>query len=496
MTMIDDFQTLNLDSDLKGGEKRLHQRKQIAILHKNNVPARRIAWFSQSHLRMVKRWIIRIESEQTISDHPRSGRPAVFTEDICLKVIAFFCQQSPLPGCSSWSLRWAEAHFKEHQELLDCTISRASIQRILKMHALRPHKQRYFLQITDPDFFPKMEHIVRLYINPPDYLFCFDECTGIQALQRLTPDLPAEKGQPRRREFQYKRNGTSDLMAFLHPATGDIFGRCTPDHTTKTLIKVFTEHVKQQPDDAALHYICDNYNTHYQDKFCKAVAKLSHVKYKPLKTGKERRTWLQSEDKRIMVHFLPFHGSWLNMIEIWFGLLKNKCLKDGWFESVTTLRQAISDFIQTWNTYFAHPFTWTYNGEDLYGKVIRRFIKLLQIESQQMEINFLTKQLFLMKNLAQDYWVQVDNHDWERLFDLVTQKDAYIKELIASGPKEKQRLKATQSLTELTSVLSDNLVDEFTNTVSYYSLCNTQKIRHRTCEIEHLEGYAPVLKSA
>ena len=457
MTMINDFQALNLDSDLKGGEKRLYQRKQIAILHENNVPARRIAWFSDSRLRLVKKWIIRIESEETISDHSRSGRPVVFTDDIRLKVMAFFCQTSPLPGCSSWSLRWAETYFKEHPETINYPISHSGIQRILKMHALRPHKQKYFLQITDPDFFPKMEHIVHLYLNPPEYLFCFDECTGIQALERLTPDLPAEKGQPRRREFQYQRNGTSDFMAFLRPATGDIFGRCTPNHTTKTLSKVFTEHVKEQPDDVELHYIVDNYNTHYHDNFCKRVAKLSGVKYEPLKTGKERRAWLQSENKRIVIHFLPFHGSWLNMIEIWFGLLKNKCLKDGWFESVPALCQAIYDFIETWNTHFAHPFTWTYKGKDLYGKVVRRFIKLLQIESPQMEIKFLTKQLLLMKNLAQHYWVQVDNQDWERLFDSVTQKDIYIKELIASGPKEKQRFKANQGLAELTNALYDGL---------------------------------------
>lgn len=457
MAMINDFQTLNLDSDLKGGEERLRQRKQIAILHKNNVPARRIAWFSQSHLRLVNRWIIRIESEQTISDHPRSGSPATFTEDICLKVIAFFCQRSPLPGCSRWSLRWAETHFKEHPELLGCAVSRASIQRILKMHALLPHKQKYFLQITDPDFFPKMEHIINLYLNPPAYLFCFDECTGIQALQRLTPDLPAGKGQPQRREFQYKRNGTSDFMAFLRPATGDIFGRCTPNHTTGTLIKVFTEHVKQQPYDAVLHYICDNYNTHYHDKFCKVIAKLSGVKYRLLKTGKERRAWLQSEDKRIVVHFLPFHGSWLNMIEIWFGILKNKCLKDGWFESVGALRQAIYDFIGTWNTYFAHPFNWTYTGQDLYAKVIHRFIKLLQIETKQMEIKFFIKQLLLMKNLARNYWLQVDSQDWEQLLDLITQKDTYIKELINRGPKKKQRFNAEQSLAELTNTLSNSL---------------------------------------
>ena len=458
--MTNEFQILNSNSALNaGGDKRLQERKEIAILHQNNIPARHIAWFCQSHLRTVKRWIIRIESEETIFDHPRSGRPATFTQEICLRAIAFYCQVSPLPGCSARSLRWAEAYLKEHPELIDCPISRPSIQRILKKHVLRPHKQKYFLQITDPDFFPKMEHIIELYLNSPGYLFCFDECTGIQALQRLTPDLPAGRGQVYSKEFQYKRNGTSDLMAFLHPTTGEIFGRCTPNHNTQTFKSVFTEHINQQPDNAVLHYICDNYSTHFNDEICKTVAKLSNVKYTSLKTGKERRAWLQSDSKRIVIHFLPFHGSWLNMIEIWFGLLKNKCLENGWFESVKALRQAIYDFIETWNTYFAHSFTWTYRGEDLYGKVIRRFIKLLQIESPQMEINFLAKQLLLMKNVAQRYWIQVDNKDWQQLLTSIIQKDLYIKKLIACA-NAKQRLKANQILIELISILSDN-VEEY-----------------------------------
>ena len=456
--MINDFQILNMNSDLNtGGNKRLAQRKEIVLLHQNNIPAERIAWFCQSRLETVKRWIIRIESEETISDHPRSGRPPTFTEEICLKTIAFYCQVAPLPGCNSWSLRWAEAYLKEHTQLLDCSISRSSIQRILKMHALRPHKQKYFLQITDPDFFPKMEHIIKLYLNPPEYLFCFDECTGIQALQRLTPDLPAGKGQIYRKEFEYKRNGTSALMAFLRPTTGAIFGRCTPNHNTQTFNSVFTEHVKEQPADAVLHYICDNYSTHFTDDFCKTVAKLSDAEYTSLETGKERRAWLQSENKRVVVHFLPFHGSWLNMIEIWFGILKKKCLKDGWFESVPLLCQAIYDFIETWNNHFAHPFTWTYRGEDLHGKVVRRFAKLLQIESQQMDIGFLTKQLLLMINICQGYWLQVDNKNWQLLFDSITQKDSYLKDIIVRSDKAKKRLNAEQALRELSAILFDNV---------------------------------------
>ena len=91
--------------------------------------------------------------------------------------------------------------------------------------------------------------------------------------------------------------------------------------------------------------------------------------------------------------------------------------------------------------------------------------------------------------------MQVDNKDWQQLLDLVIQKDLYIKELIAGAAKTEQRVKVAQSLTELISILSANLVDEFTNTVSYYSPGNTQKIHHRTCEIEPLEE-TPLLKLA
>jgi len=444
----------------KRQSNRIHQRMEMAILHQCTISSAHIAWFCDCHLRTVKRWIIRIELGESLSDHPRSGRPPVFSQDIYLKTIAFYCQTTPLPGCSTWSLRWASAYFEEHTEVMGCTVSHSTIGRILKMHALRPHLRKYFLTITDPEFFPKMEHIIELYLNPPEYLFCFDECTGIQAIQRLAPDFPVSAGSIFSREFQYKRNGTTDLIAFLKTKTGKVFARCTGNHNTKTLVKVFTEHVKRQPKDADLHYICDNYSTHFNDEFCKAVAKLSGLTYTQLKTGKERRHWLQSGDKRITIHFLPFHGSWLNMIEIWFGLLADKCLKNGWFESIDILVQTIIQFIETWNQYFAHPFTWKYRGQRLHGKVVRRFMRLLQMESPQMGTGFLIKQLLLMENLTQNYWTQVDNKEWQQLLDLLIQKEIYLGRLIAGCSKEKQMLKAEQALEELTQLLNNNLVNQ------------------------------------
>jgi transposase len=174
-------------------------------------------------------------------------------------------------------------------------------------------------------------------------------------------------------------------MAFLNPKTGKIFAKCTSNHNTQTLTRVFTDHVHTLPGDAQLHYIMDNLNTHFSNDFCKTVAHLSGVTYDCLKTGIERRSWLQRDDKRIVLHFVPFHGSWLNMIEIWFGILSKKCLKYQSFPSVQILQEVIEEFIETWNRYFAHPFTWKYTGEGLHKKAITRFNKLLLIESNQVD---------------------------------------------------------------------------------------------------------------
>ena len=370
-----------------------------------------------------------------MTDLPRSGRPRTFSEAARLSTIAVYCQKAPpLPGVHRWSLRAAEAHFKEHPDLVGGPISHATIQRILSEHALKPHRRKYYLQITDPDFFPKMEHVIGCYLNPPENLYCFDECTCIQALKRLSPNLPVAPGQPALEEFEYVRNGTTDLLAFLSPATGKVYGQCTDNHDANTLCRVFSSHVNMHPPEAVLHYIMDNLSTHFCDDFCQTVAKLSAVPYEPLRTGAERRQWLQSEDKRIVIHFVPFHASWLNMVEIWFGILKSKCLNYNHFFSVEQLRQEITAFIKTWNDFFAHPFSWSYTGEGLHAKAVRRFCRLLAIQTDQMDCKFLTSQLLLMSNIAESYLKLVPPADWLQLLDLASQSYTYFTHIIEADP--------------------------------------------------------------
>lgn len=414
---------------------RIQQHAQIALLDQMGLPKAQIAGFVRRHITTVKRWIGRFKAANELKDHKRAGRPLVYSEAVQLKTIAFYCQTTPLPGLSHFSLRDAQEYLQTHPETLGCSMSYSTIGRILRTHTLRPHLNKYFLNITDPDFFPKSNHIIDLYLNAPEYLFSGDECPGIQALMPLDPDLPAIANQPNYRDFSYSRNGTTDLIAFFRVKDGQVFGRCKDNHNRHTFISVFKEHVKLWPADKQLDYIVDNYATHCHDEFCQVVAKLSNVKYYPLKTAQQRRQWLQNNDKRIVIHFTPFHGSWLNVIEIWFRILSQKCLKPRRFESVAMLQQEILNFIETWNKFFAHPFKWNYSGDRLQEKVVRRFCQLLMIESSQMDTSFLNKQLQLMTNIVRDYPDIIKTKQWAQLQELAMSKKNYIEQVITNSSK-------------------------------------------------------------
>jgi transposase len=196
------------------------------------------------------------------------------------------------------------------------------------------------------------------------------------------------------------------------------------------------------PSDAVIHYIMDNLSAHFHEDFCNTVAELSNVPYSHLRTGVERRQWLQSPHKRIVVHFVPFHASWLNMVEIWFGILKGKCLKYEHFFSVDQLCESIMAFIETWNEFYAHPFRWSYTGEGLHRKAVRRFCHLLFIQTDQMDCRFLEKQLLLMSNISENYLSLIPQDDWDRLINLAAKKEDFIQGIIESEARPKVQKRA------------------------------------------------------
>lgn len=438
--MASDF--LPIDLDFYYSQKititsvnRIQQHAQISLLYQLGLSYRQIAAFVNRHETTVERWVQRFIQGNELQDRSRSGRPLVYGETLRLKAIAIYCQTPPLPGVGHLSVRDAQDYFQTRLAIPELSMSSSTIGRILRDHSLRPHLTKYFLNITDPEFFPKASKIIDLNINPQEFTFSGDECPGIQALMPLDPDLPAINHKPNYRDFSYSRKGTTDLIAFFRVNDGQVFGRCADNHNRHTFISVFEEHVQQWPKDKQLHYILDNYKTHCHEEFCQSIAKICKVRYYPLKTAQERCQWLQNSDKKVVIHFTPFHGSWLNQIEIWFRILSQKCLKPRRFESVEALEQQILNFIETWNKFLAHPFNWTYTGEGLHEKVVSRFNRLLLIESSQMDVSFLNKQFQLMPNILRDFPDVVNTKQWIQLQKLTKDKNDFMQRIINKSSK-------------------------------------------------------------
>lgn len=446
---------------------REYLRYQIIALHKRGVEKGVIAYFVNLDISTVNRWAERAESDMELKDKPRPGRPLVYDDAVRHRVVAFYCQTTPLPGAGRWTLRWAEKILKITPELVGAgaMLSRSTIWRILNSQNLKPHRRKYFLQIADPDFFPKMEHLIQVYKTRKKNLFCYDECTGIQVLLRIAPHVHPEMSEKKKKawleEFEYIRNGTIDLLAFMDVQTGKVNAACKPDHTKKTFLSVFEQHVAVASvnQDERIDYIMDNLASHYSYEFCTLVAKLSNVACpdrSELKTSQQRHKWLQSEEKRIVIHFTPFHGSWLNMIEIWFGIIGAKCLKES-YASPDELLQAIDSFAEIWNTKFAHAFTWKYDGVGLHEKVVKRFIKFLYSSSEKLHIKFLTKQLLLMINIINQYWGKVPINHWQQLLDLLNEKEKSLRDCIDKDGKPKRKKKAGEAMEKLFVTLSNSL---------------------------------------
>jgi len=277
-----------------------------------------------------------------------------------------------------------------------------------------------------------------LYKNPPEYLFCFDECPGIQILKRLTPDLyPGDEGGMLKwvNEFEYIRNGTTDLFAFLDVNTGAVKANFHADHKKGTFLEEFRKHVERYPEKARLNYIMDNLASHTCYEFCQAVAELSSIECPPeeeLATVQLRRKWLQKDNKRIIINFTPFHGSWLNMAEIVFRLVGEKVFKDS-YGSPDELHKVTEKYFKEWNENWAHPFTWKYDGKGLHQKVVQRFTSILNHSAAEITLQYLTKSSLLMINMIEDHWQEVSVDTWEKLFDIISQINTQLREAIAAS---------------------------------------------------------------
>ena len=192
--------------------------------------------------------------------------------------------------------------------------------------------------------------MVGLYLRPPGnaVVLCVDEKSQIQALNRTQKVLPMQPGHAEQRTHDYVRHGTTTLFAALEVATGRVTGLCKNRHRHQEFL-AFLRHVARAYPDQQLHLVMDNYAAH----------KRSEVK-----------AWLRA-NPRIQVHFTPTSASWLNLVEVWFGIIERQAIRRGVFPSVRDLMIKIRAFIDGWNSRM-HPFIWTKTPDDVLAKIKRK----------------------------------------------------------------------------------------------------------------------------
>jgi hypothetical protein len=261
------------------------------------------------------------------------------------------------------------------------TISPSHVGRLLRELAIKPHLSRYWLfaQVDPVEFSRSSIEISGLYLQAPTllrqgtHLVSIDEKTGIQAIERNHPSLPTRPGLPEKIEFEYQRHGTLGLIAGFHVATGRVVcPRLGPTRTEEDLAQ-FIEELIAYYANQSLVVVLDNLNTHKSEALVRLVAQHccpgAHLGKKgrrgTLKNMKSRAAFLTDPAHRIRFVYTPKHCSWLNQIEIWFGILSRKVLRRGSFRSTQELRERILAFIEHFNATMAKAFKWTYTGRPL-----------------------------------------------------------------------------------------------------------------------------------
>ncbi len=203
-----------------------------------------------------------------------------------------------------------------------------------------------WLHSKDPAYQEKMQDIVSLYVAPPagEPVLCIDEKTGMQALSRARAMKRPAPGRMARFEFEYRRNGTRCLFGCFNIRTGRVLARCTRRRTRADFLS-FMDLVARRYRHGRVHVVVDNLNTHCDTK-----------------QGAFITEWNRAHGDRFVFHYTPTHGSWLNQIELWFGIVSRRILRYGNFATPDDLVATIEAFIEQWNEGEAHPFRWTYDG--------------------------------------------------------------------------------------------------------------------------------------
>lgn len=318
---------------------------------------------------------------QVLSDAPRSGSPGKFTPEQVIKILAVACESPELSNrpIDNWT----------HRELTDEVIQRQIVSSIsvsqvgcyLQDADLQPHRSKYWLNTKEKDpvlFAQQVQTICQTYLDAPELYFqantqtiSIDEMPGIQATERVEKTIPMQPGQPARIEFEYKRHGTLCLIGNWNVVTGQLLTTTIGKTRTEEDFLRHLHNLVETDSDAGWVFVMDNLNIHCSESLVIWIARLLGIarttlgvkgKSGILKSVASRQAFLTDCGHRIRCVYTPKHSSWLNQIEIVFGIIGRRAVSRGSFASVQELKDRLINFIDYYNKTFARPFRWTYTG--------------------------------------------------------------------------------------------------------------------------------------
>src|SRR4030043_1229967 len=324
----DDRKILEQWSRSRTREARLVERARIILKCLDGDSVMQIARNLKIRPNTVIDWRRRFEKEGIagLYDRQRSGKPAVYNADFRNKVLNIL-ELSPPPGQEQWDGPAVAKHLN---------VSAHAEWRLFRKEGICLSRQRSWCVSTDPEFTTKAATIVGLYLNPPEnaLVLCIDEKPSIQALERATGYVETDSGKiVRGFKSTYKRHGVLNLFAALEVFTGAIHTQITQKKRRIEFLQFMDQLIAEMPKEKEIHVILDNYCIH-----------------------KKNEQWLNTH-ANVYFHFTPTSASWLNQVEIWFGILSRKALIGGNFRNVEQLKEAIESFVEAYGP-TAKPFVW------------------------------------------------------------------------------------------------------------------------------------------
>lgn len=306
------------------------QRARIILGCLSGEPIHQIASRLMTSASTVIRWKNRFLENGLagLRDQDRSGRPSRYGDDFRRAVLEKL-EQAPPAGYGQWDGALLAR---------ELNASKDAVWRLLRKHRISLVRKRTWCVSTDPCFVAKAADVVGLYLDPPEtaLVLCVDEKPNMQALERLTGyAVSSDRKLVKGLESTYKRHGTLNLFAALDVASGMIHGKVTPapEKTKKGFLAFMEELLPELPSGLQYHVIMDNHSIH-----------------------RRHEAWLLNHEN-VFFHYTPTSASWLNMVEIWFGILGRKSLRGKSFSSTEEMTGHIESFITSYNQN-AQPFTW------------------------------------------------------------------------------------------------------------------------------------------